>query len=201
MAASVLIALAGCSSSGPGSPGAAAPSAQLPSTVGPPASLGPTVGPGGPGASPTIAIDASLLAILPTSVGGLTVIESTDGEDGAMADPGLPSIASAFVAGVAVDTSTSDLVYALVVRLRPGALTDATFRDWRDSYDEGACGGPSAVVGNAEATIAGRTTFIGTCATGLHTYHVWITDKNLLISASSTGTRLLGEALIAGLQP
>ena len=110
-------------------------------------------------------------------------------------------LATAAVGAVAVDTGTTDLAYALVVKLRPGALTDSKFRDWRDSYDEGTCGGASAVVGHAETLIAGRNVFIGTCSGGLRTYHVWIRDKDLLISVSSLGPRKLGELLLAELKP
>jgi hypothetical protein len=87
------------------------------------------------------------------------------------------------------------------VKLRLGALTDSKFRDWRDSYDEGTCGGASAVVGHAETLIAGRSVFIGTCSGGLRTYHVWIREKDLLISVSSLGPRKLGELLLAELKP
>ena len=102
---------------------------------------------------------------------------------------------------VVVDTGSADLANAFVVKLKPGALTDSGFRDWRDTYDEGVCGSSSAIVGHAETTIAGRTVFIGTCSAGSHTYHVWIKDKNLLITVFSLGTRNLGELLIAGLKP
>ncbi len=148
-----------------------------------------------------VVIDPTLVAVFPATVGGLRVAESPDGEADASANDVLPTIASAAAAIVAVDQSTSDLVYALIVRVRPGALTDATFRDWRDSYDEGACTSPTAVVGHAEAQIGGRTVYIGTCDNGLRTYHVWIQDAGLLISASSIGTRKLGELLMGELRP
>ena len=101
---------------------------------------------------------------------------------------------------MAVDTTSQDLVYALVVRLKPGALSDEGFRNWRDLYDTGACAG-SPVTGHAEATISDRTVFIGTCANGLRTYHAWIRTRNLLISASSIGQRQLGEVLMTNLRP
>ncbi len=188
------LALIGCS----GSPSASIPAATP--TLAPPASFGP---PSSPGASvaASVAVDKTLLSVLPPFVDGVPVQESSLGESDAMGTADLPSIASAIVAAVAVDTGTSDLVYALVVRLRPDGLTDATFRDWRDSWDEGACGSATNVVGNAQVPIAGRTIFIGTCASGLHTYHVWIADHGLIISASSSGTRRLGELLFGDLRP
>lgn len=166
-----------------------------PGTVGPPATSG-SIGPG-----EAVVIDTTLLAVLPGAVDGVPVTESTDGEADAIANPQLPSIASALAAGLAVDSATSNFVYAVVVRLLPGALDDIRFRDWRDSYDDGACSGAGGVVGHAQAEIGGRTVFIGTCEAGVRTYHAWIPDKDLLVSASAAGDRRLGERLIAELRP
>jgi hypothetical protein len=153
------------------------------------------------GSVPQVALDAGLLAVLPPTVLGLPVEESPEGDQSALEEPVLDTIATAAIGAVVVDTSTTDLAYALVVRLRPGALTDSGFRDWRDSYDEGACGNASLLVGHSQTSIAGRTVYIATCSGGLRTYHVWIQDKNLLISVSSLGTRHFGEVLLANLRP
>ena len=155
----------------------------------------------GPSDSATITIDPELLRVLPSKVDGLAVEESPEGDESAQTEPALAKLATSAVGAVAVDTGTTDLAYALVVKLRLGALTDSKFRDWRDSYDEGTCGGASAVVGHAETLIAGRSVFIGTCSGGLRTYHVWIREKDLLISVSSLGPRKLGELLLAELKP
>jgi hypothetical protein len=151
--------------------------------------------------TPTLVLDPGLLDILPATIDGLAVTESPDGDQSALEEPTLDAVATTAISAVAVDTTTNDLAYALVVRLRPGALTDTSFRDWRDTYDAGTCGGASAVTGHAQTPIGGRTVFVGTCAGGLHTYHVWIKDKNLLITVSSLGSRNLGEALLTGLKP
>jgi hypothetical protein len=148
-----------------------------------------------------LTIDPALLGVLPASVAGLPVMESPEGDADARTNRVLPSIAEAAVSGVAVDTASGDLVVALVVRLRAGTFDDAAFRSWRDSYDLGACAASGGVTGDAEAQIGGRTVFVGTCANGLHTYHAWIADKNLLVSASSIGSRRLGEDLMANLRP
>jgi hypothetical protein len=174
-------------------PSATVPLVQMPPASAPDSSVDASFG--------AVVIDPTLVAVFPATVGGLRVAESPEGEADASANDVLPTIASAAAAIVAVDQSTSDLVYALIVRVRPGALTDATFRDWRDSYDEGVCTSPTAVVGHAEAQIGGRTVYIGTCDNGLRTYHVWIQDAGLLISASSIGTRKLGELLMGELRP
>ncbi len=155
-----------------------------------------------PAESPrAVVIDPNLLTVLPATIAGLPVTESPEGDESAQTEPALVKLATAAVGAVAVDTGTTDLAYALVVKLRPEALTDSTFRDWRDSYDEGTCGGASAVVGHAEMPVAGRTVFIGTCSGGLRTYHVWIRAKDLLLSVSSLGPRKLGELLLAELHP
>lgn len=171
------------------------PTLEPPGTVGPPATSS-SVGPG-----EALVIDRALLAVLPAAVDGVPVTESTDGEADAVANPQLPAIASGLAAGLAVDSATSNFVYAVVVRLLPGGLDDTRFRDWRDSYDEGACSGAGGVAGHAQAEIAGRTVFIGTCEAGVRTYHAWIADKDLLVSVSAAGDRRLGERLMADLRP
>jgi hypothetical protein len=197
MAAILAIGLAACSN-----PPVASPSCSNTPSASPPCQHSPTIGPPpSPNGSATpVTIDTTLLAVLPREVSAIPVIESPEGESAAMADTVLPTIATAAVAAVAVDTSTNDLVYVLVVRLRPDILTADRFRDWRDSYDEGACLGVSNVVGRAERNIGSHHVFIGTCVNGLRTYHTWLEDKAILISASSTGTREFGVLLMGTLR-
>lgn len=179
-----MFALAACSVS---------PATSLgPGSFAPPSSAGGSPGP--------ITIDTTLLAVLPRDISSIPVIESTEGETDALSDPVLPRIATAAVAVVAVDTTTSDLVYAIVVRLRPDVFTDDAYRDWRDSYDEGACGGVSNVVGHAQSTIGGNSVYIATCANGLRTYHAKLETRSILISASSTGDRRFGILLLGNLR-
>ena len=56
----------------------------------------------------------------------------------------------------------------------PAAFGDEAFRQWRDSFDQGACAAGGGVIGNAEATLGGRQTFIASCVGGMHTYHVYL---------------------------
>jgi hypothetical protein len=169
-----------------------------------PLDTGTPVDTGAPGGSDTptatITIDHDLLALLPREIDHVPVVESEEGDSDALADDVLPTIATAAVGAVAVDTQAQDFVYALVVKLRPGAMTDDIFKDWRDSYDAGACQGESEVVGNASATVAGNTVHIGTCANGMHTYHVWLKGKGVLISDSSIGDRKFGLVLMGTLR-
>jgi hypothetical protein len=187
------IALGACSATQP-----SAPPGSTPTDFGTPPTDDTSPGPSDHSA---IVIDPTLLRVLPARVGGVPVAESVDGDESAQTEAGLAKLATSAVGAVAVDTGTVDLAYALVVKLRPGALTDSRFRDWRDSYDEGACGGVSAVVGHAETLIAGRNVFIGTCSGELRTYHVWIKAAELLISVSSLGPHKFGELLLAALHP
>ena len=150
-----------------------------------------------PGAA--VPIDPSLLAVLPATVGGLTVSAVPDPTG--LADPTLVANVARIAEGFAIDPASGDVVYASVIALRPGVFSDAFFRSWRDSFDTGACSGAGGVAGHAEAQIAGRTTFIGRCAGGLLTYHVRLDARDAIVSVSSLGQAHLGEALLAGLRP
>lgn len=167
------------------------PASHLPVTFGPPPS--PT-----PDDAAPVVIDPSVLAFLPESIDGVPVQEDIDEAAVALNNQGLAQIATALDAAVAVQGD--NLVLAWVVRLRPDRFTLDSYRQWRDSYDEGACTAAGGVVGHAEAEIDGRTAFVTSCAAGLHTYHVWLEDHDILISASSLGEARYGERLLAVLR-
>ena len=181
----VLVAGCGSNSTTPGPTAIVEPTPIV--TLGPSVTPVPTSG---------VVIDSRLLDILPATVGGLRMAENPDGEASALTDAELPAVGSSMAAGLAVDQSTGDFVYAIVVRLLPGAMDDGVFRDWRDSYDQGACSQAGGVAGNAEAQIDGRTVYIGTCSGGVRTYHVWLQPQESLISASAVGDRRFGELLM-----
>ena len=65
----------------------------------------------------------------------------------------LGKVAEAADAAVAVDGS--NLVVAWVVRLRTGSFGEATYQQWRDSYDEGACTAAGGVLGGHRQKTAG----------------------------------------------
>ena len=104
-------------------------------------------------------------------------------------------------AAFGVVVAGNDIASAVVAKPLAGEFSDAWFRDWRDSYNEGACAQSGGVARNAEAELGGRTVYIGTCAGGLRTYHAWIEDRGLLVSAFSIGEGQFGEQLMAGLRP
>lgn len=198
------LALAACGS-GPASPAPSGDaSAAVPfGTLGPPSSQ-QTAAASSPLASggEAVVVDPSLLGVLPRTVDGIAMVESAEGESAALQDPNLTKVASAVASGLAIDAATGEFVYVFVVRLMPGALDDTGYRDWRDSYDEGACSQASGVAGHAETTIQGRTVYIGTCTGGVRTYHVRLDGPGILVSASAVGEqRRLGEKLVEGLRP
>jgi hypothetical protein len=186
---------AGTSPGAPASSGLASPTPLEPTDAGT-ATPGPATA-GSGGAIGGIAVDATLLDALPAEVDG-TPVES---DDATAAEVAGSSALAPSVAGVAVATAfgSGDYVVATVVRLRDGVFGDAFYRDWRDSFDGGVCAQAGGVEGHAETDIAGHRTYIGTCVGGVHTYHVHLASRGLLISAQALGERRYGELLIQGL--
>jgi len=181
---------------GPGANGSggASPSAAALTTLGPPPS------PTQPDDTSPVELDRTVLEFLPETVAGVAVSESVDEATQALADPALQTMASALDAGVAADPGAGNLVYAWVVRLRTGKFGEEVYRQWRDSYDQGACGGNASIVGRAQATIDARTVYITSCTQGLRTYHVWLQNQGILISASAIGDGNFGEQLMDNLR-
>jgi hypothetical protein len=166
----------------------------------PPTSFGPPPSPTEPDDSTPLTLDSTLLALLPASIEGIAVTEDPDAAAEALGNEALPAIATALDAAVAVDAGSGNLVYALVVRIRPTTFGGEAFRQWRDSYDQGACAAGGGVIGNAEATLGGRQTFITSCVGGMHTYHVFLQDQGIVISASAIGDGRFGEKLLENLR-
>jgi hypothetical protein len=162
-------------------------------------SLGPPPSESPDDSSP-IELDQSLLAILPATIDSTPVREDLDVATEALQDAALPKIAMSVDTAVAVDTGTGNLVTAWIVKLKPGAFGDEVYRQWRDSYDEGACNAAGGVVGRAEADLGGRNTYVTSCVAALRTYHVWLQDQDILISASSIGDGRFGEKLMTTLR-
>ncbi len=164
-----------------------------------PASSGAAATPAGSGA---IAIDPSLLQVLPAQVDGVPLEPDAATAADVTGDPGLARSASALAVAIVVApgaSSTQDLAVVWVIQLRPGVFGKAFFRNWRDTYDEAACAAAGGVDGHAEAVIAGRDTRIGTCAGGVHTYHLHLARRDLLVSITAAGGRRFGEVVAAGL--
>jgi len=169
-------------------------------TAQPPTSFGPPPSPTPPDDASPITVDPELLAFLPESIDGAPFQEDLDVASEALLDPALPNIASGVDAAVAVDAGNINLVTAWVVRLRPGKFGEEAYRQWRDSYDEGACSAAGGVVGSANVDIADRDAWITTCVAALRTYHVWLEDEGVLVSAFSIGEGKFGEKLMENLR-
>ena len=196
LAGITIVGLAACSPD----EGTPSPAPSPLATLAPPASS-PPAATASPAASSAVRIDPELLAILPPDVDGLAIAENPEAEAATLGDPLLGQVASAFAAGLAIDPASGEFVYAVVVELLPDAMDETVFRDWRDTFDEGACSQADGVVRNAETEMDGRTVYVATCAGGLRTYHVWLEERGVLISASAVGERRLGEQLVENLRP
>ena len=165
----------------------------------------PTTSPSGSassvGPSGALAIDPSLLAVLPATVKDLPLVEDPESEARDLTDPGLAGEASTVAAALVVDLASGDFAYASVVHLRPGVYSDAYFRSWRDTFDIGACSQAGGVAqSSAEATLAGHRTFIGHCVGGMLTYHVYLAPRDLIVSISAVGTERFGQLVVEGLR-
>ena len=191
----VALSLGGCGTSTPSS---AAPSVAPTASLLPADSQGPS-----PAGSGAIVVDETLLRHLPVEVGGIVLVSDPATAASIATDPDLAAHASAIAVAYAIAPGASagdDLAVASVVRLRPDVFDDAFFRSWRDSYDTAACASAGGTSGNAEADIGGRHAYIGTCAGGAHTYHVYLEAENVIVSVTSVGEKRLGEQVVAGLR-
>ena len=106
--------------------------------------------------------------------------------DGSIA-PFVSAIALATAFGPLATDTPGDYVVVTVARLRPGTFGDLFFRGWRDTFDAAVCEQAGGVDGHAEADIGGHHTFIGTCAGGVHTYHVHLPARDVIVSMQGVG--------------
>lgn len=191
----LVLVLAACSPSSdpPGSPAAPSASPSSATTANPSAAQ--------PAGSGAVAVDASLLDVLPPDVDGVAIEPDPASSASVAGDPLLVGEVEAVAIGLAVDAASegANLAIASVVRLRAGVFGDAFYRNWRDSYDEAACAQAGGVVGNAETEIGGRQVFIGSCTGGAHTYHV-VAREGILVSVTAVGEKRLGEKIVAGIR-
>ena len=154
-------------------------------------------------ASSAVAVDESLIQRLPVSVGGIVLTSDPATAADIATDPSLAGSASAIAVAFAISPGASgddEVAVASVVQLRDGVFDDDFYRSWRDSYDTAACESAGGVSGNAEADIGSRHAYIGTCAGGAHTYHVYLEDEGIIVSVTSVGEQRLGEQIVAGLR-
>ena len=191
----VAVVVAGCGSNTPSGP---VSTTSALATQDPFGSFGPPPSPSPPDEATPVILDPSVLEILPAAIDGVPVNEDADEAATLLSTLDLERLAEAGDAAVAVDGN--NLVVAWIVRLRPGAFGDTAYQQWRDSYDEGACTAAGGVLGRAQAELGGRNTYVTSCVAALRTYHLWLEEERLLISASSVGEARFGEKLLSTLE-
>jgi hypothetical protein len=184
--------LAACGSTE--TPNTSVPATSSPSTL----AATPSPASGAP-PSPLIAVDPSLLDLLPDTVDGHPLEGAPEAAAESAGDAMLAANAESLAVAIAADPPTGRFAVASVVQLRPGVYNEEFFRDWRDSFDEGVCAQAGGVSGNAQTEIDGRTVYIGTCAGGVHTYHVYLEEPDAIVSVNAVGEARLGEDLMENL--
>ncbi len=115
-----------------------------------------------------------------------------------MKDPGF--VASVDRAVFALAVSGNDLASGVVAHLRPGVWSDKFFADWRATYDEGACSQAGGALAHAQATSAGRTMYVTTCAGGLRVFHVYLPEPGVVVSLFSLGDKRFGDQILSQLR-
>lgn len=204
---SLILTVGACESSTPvtATPGVSAPevsSAATHATIGPSLPAAQASAPSGSGTT-RVVVDATLLRLLPASVGGVALEPDPTTAEQITADPSLAESADAIAVALAIRPGTStgdDLAIASVIRLRPGIFSDAWFETWRTTYDASACDVAGGVKGSpSQVVIAGRTVYVGTCAGDAKTYHVHLGDAGLIVSVTAAGAAHFGELVMAGL--
>lgn len=183
MSALLGASVAGCGTTGPSDLATARP------TIGRPTTL-PT----------TIAVDPTLLGVLPAGVGDAPLVALPGSETRIAADPALGDLAERLAVASATSPDRTDWAIAWVIALRPGRFSEALFRDWRDTYDMGACASQGGPAGHAEATLGGRTAYITTCG-AVVVHHVRLEAPDRLVAITSAGDRRFGERIVATLRP
>ena len=204
----VALALAACggstvrpnASASSTSPPASAPTSASAPASSPGASVAPSIGSSPfPSVGPAL-VDPALLAILPEKVGGVPIVETPEAEGSSVIDPAIARAVARLATGYAASASGNDWAVVSVAALRPGVWSEGFFRDWRDTYDTGVCTQPGGIDGRAAVTISGRDVEITSCG-ALHTYHVHLAGRDVLLSVTSVGDARFGEQVVAGLRP
>jgi hypothetical protein len=152
-------------------------------------------------ASVSVVVDPTLLEVLPAAVDGIPLAFSPEASAEVAADPSLAGEVERVAYAVAVDAPEEELLVAAVAALREGVFDDAYFRTWREQYDREVCAQAGGVrAASLEVDIDGRDVFVGSCVNGGNTYHVWMADRELLLSAVAFGDRALGQRLVESLE-
>lgn len=178
-----------------------------PSPTSPPSAPSATPAPASPtdvlSPAAAVVVDPALLELLPDAVAGVP-LEPDEATAAEIArEPSIAPFVSALAIAAAFRPQATgtdgDYVVVTVARVKPGLFGDLFYRGWRDTFDAAVCEQAGGVDGHAEAEIAGRQTFIGTCAGGVHTYHVHLPGRDVIVSMQAVGDGRFGERVVEGL--
>jgi hypothetical protein len=151
------------------------------------------------GSAAGVIVDPTLLELLPADVDGVPLAADPDTAAEIAGEGSIEPFVSALAIAAAFRPDQSDYVVVTVARVKPGVFGDLFFRGWRDTFDSAVCEQAGGVDGTAEADIAGRHTFIGTCTGGVHTYHVHVPGRDVIVSMQGAGPGRFGERVVEGL--
>jgi hypothetical protein len=153
-----------------------------------------------PSSAGAVEVDPALLDVLPDEIEGQPLLPDDETAAGIV---DLPAEVDAIAVGLYIQPGSSggdDFAIVNVVRLLPGEYGEAWFRSWRSTYDGGACEVAGGVTpGSAVSHIGDHETHIGSCQGGVHTYHVYLTSPDRIISITALGERRFGERVVEGL--
>ena len=151
-----------------------------------------------------VIVDPTLLDVLPEAIDGIPVTADPEtaadiAAEGSI-EPFVSAIALATAFGPLATQQLGDYAVVTVARLRPGTYSDLFFRGWRDTFDAGVCEQAGGLKpGTAETDIGGHRTFVGTCVGGVHTYHLYLPAKDVIVSMQGVGPGRFAERIIAGI--
>jgi hypothetical protein len=146
-------------------------------------------------ADDSVAVDASLLDVLPTSAADVERRDDPETAADIAASDGLAADIDAVA--VALYIADDDYAVATVVRPQEGVVDDAWFRDWRDTFDAGVCEQAGGVeTGRSEIKIDERTVHRSTCVGGVVIHHVYVPGAERLISIQGAGSADLGRSIL-----
>jgi hypothetical protein len=151
-----------------------------------------------------VAVEPTLLSIVPRTVDGVAITPDAETAAQIASDEALADDVDSLAVGLAVGPGTSsadNLAIVNVVQLRDGVFGESFFRGWRDSYDEAACEPAGGLAGHAQAQLDGRLVYIGTCAGGAITYHTALEANGIIVAITSVGERRFGERIVSNLTP
>jgi hypothetical protein len=163
--------------------------------------IGPTVWPSGTVGHYGLQIDPSLLGKLPTSVGGLPLVEDPGSESGALDNADLAANLDGYAAASVGTLGDPDWLYVVVGRLKPANQNNADFYTaWVEQYATGACSQAGGVAPNGgQQDINDWRVDVSTCNGGPIVHTLVFGDGNLLLSMYGLGPRDLGRELIDSL--